>query len=168
MKLVVDSEGITDYPEILNTVELRDADRSLSGPEKRRLATEVLFNQAYYAKKDQIRANMKKSLAEVEKLTQDAETSLARKHIFLNIIPSILPKVKIILCNLFSATILVEVVFEWPGTGIWISTAVEHSDNAVLETAIFVLVIIFLLVNTVIDIMGEVFFPEKRRITLNI
>lgn len=94
--------------------------------------------------------------------------SLARKHIFLNIIPSILPKVKIILCNLFSATILVEVVFEWPGIGIWISTAVEHSDNAVLETAIFVLAIIFLLVNTVIDIMGEVFFPEKRRITLNI
>ena len=97
-----------------------------------------------------------------------SQFSLARKHIFLNIIPSILPKVKIILCNLFSATILVEVVFEWPGTGIWISTAVEHSDNAVLETAIFVLAIIFLLVNTVIDIMGEVFFPEKRRITLNI
>ncbi|WP_406545814.1 ABC transporter permease [Succinimonas sp.] len=97
-----------------------------------------------------------------------SQFSLARKHIFLNIIPSILPKVKIILCNLFSATILVEVVFEWPGTGIWISNAVEHSDNAVLETAIFVLAIIFLLVNTVIDIMGEVFFPEKRRITLNI
>ena len=93
---------------------------------------------------------------------------LARKHIFLNIIPSILPKIKIILCNLFSATILVEVVFEWPGPGLWISTAVEHSDNAVLETAIFVLAIIFLLTNTLIDIMGEVFFPEKRRINLNI
>ena len=82
MKLVVDAAGITDYPEILDTVELRDEDRNLSGPEKRRLATEVLFNQDYYLKKDHIRDNMKKSLAEVEKITQDAETNLAQNHIF--------------------------------------------------------------------------------------
>ncbi len=82
MKLVVDAAGITDYPEILDTVELRDEDRNLSGPEKRRLATEALFNQDYYAKKDQIRSNMKKSLAEVEKITEDTETRLAQNHIF--------------------------------------------------------------------------------------
>lgn len=82
MKLVVDAEGMTDYPKILDTVELKDEDRNLSALEKRRRAIEVLFNKEYYSKKEQIRHNMTKSLEEVEKITQDAETSLARKHIF--------------------------------------------------------------------------------------
>ena len=51
MKLVVDAEGITDYPKILDTVELKDEDRNLSALEKRRRAIEVLFNKEYYSKK---------------------------------------------------------------------------------------------------------------------
>ncbi len=89
-------------------------------------------------------------------------------HMLWNIIPSILPYFSIILCNLFSACILIEVVFEWPGIGFWLIDSVQNSDSAVLETTTFVLAVMFISLQTIIDILGAIVFPHRRRISLNI
>ncbi len=82
MKLVIDAEGYANYPEILRNIVLKDEDRTLTRDQKRKLATEILFNEEYYSMKDSIRKNMKTSINEIEKATLSAESKLSQKHLF--------------------------------------------------------------------------------------
>lgn len=75
MKLVIEAKGYTDYPELLRGIHLNTADAALPAAEKLRLATETVLNESYYRQKDQIRANMKLCLAELEKLTRSTEAA---------------------------------------------------------------------------------------------
>ena len=78
MRLVVDAKGITDYPEILDTVILSGEDAALSAEDKIRRATELVLNDDYYEQKDRIRQDMRESLEEVDKLMKKAkDTELA-------------------------------------------------------------------------------------------
>ena len=73
MRLVIEAKGYTDYPEVLQSVELSEADMALSPDEKMRRASELVHGDAYYSKKDRIRTAMQESLYEVEKLTKSVE-----------------------------------------------------------------------------------------------
>lgn len=73
MRLVIEAKGITDYPEVLDGVELSAEDAALAPSEKMRLATELVLNDTYYEQKDQIRESMQASLEEIEKLTDSIE-----------------------------------------------------------------------------------------------
>lgn len=78
MRLVIEARGITDYPEVLRTVELSETDRALDPAEKMRLATEMVLDDGYYAQKDVIRENMRASLDELEKMAYDTDASALR------------------------------------------------------------------------------------------
>ena len=71
MRLVIEAKGYTDYPEVLQSVKLSAEDQSLAPEEKMRRATELVLNDDYYALKDQIRANMKACLNELEQSVYD-------------------------------------------------------------------------------------------------
>ncbi len=73
MKLVIEAKGITDYPDILQDIELTTEDAALEPDEKIRHATELVLGDDYYAQKDRIRADMQESLKEVEKLAERME-----------------------------------------------------------------------------------------------
>ena len=73
MRLVIDAKGYTDYPEILDTVNLTAEDSALSPEEKIRQATELVLNDDYYDQKDNIRRDMRESLEEVDKLMNSAK-----------------------------------------------------------------------------------------------
>ena len=73
MRLVVEAKGYTDYPEILDSVVLLEADSALEPEDKMRRATEVALGDEYYELKDNIRQGMRESLAEVEKLAKETE-----------------------------------------------------------------------------------------------
>ena len=75
MRLVIEAKGYTDYPEILDSVELSEEDQALSADEKMRLATELVHNDNYYERKDFIRENMRASLNELEKMAYDTDAS---------------------------------------------------------------------------------------------
>ena len=49
MRLVIDAKDITDYPEILKSVELSADDKMLSPDEKMRRVTTLVFDDYYYA-----------------------------------------------------------------------------------------------------------------------
>ena len=81
MKLVIEAKGYTEYPDILRSVALSPEDEALSPEDKMRLATEMVLDDVYYARKDEIRKNTKASLDELEQYAYDADSSaLASFH----------------------------------------------------------------------------------------
>lgn len=85
MRLVIEAKGITEYPEILKSVELSQADKMLSSDEKMRLATSTVLNDDYYVQKDLIRSNMQESLNELETLSKNEESD-AFNHLYRQLI----------------------------------------------------------------------------------
>ena len=83
MKLVIEANGYTEYPELLHSIELSDSDKALSPQEKMRHATEMVLNDDYYSHKYLIRENMTISLDELEKMAydrdEDAMTALSNE-----------------------------------------------------------------------------------------
>ncbi len=73
MKLVIEAKGYTDYPELLQSIDLSESDKALSPQEKMRLATEMVLNDEYYNHKYLIRENMTISLDELEKMAYDKD-----------------------------------------------------------------------------------------------
>lgn len=75
MRLVLDAQGDTDYPEVLRHVQLSAEDQALSPEEKTALASVMVHDAEYYAQKDFIRENMKASLDELEAMAYDTDAS---------------------------------------------------------------------------------------------
>lgn len=73
MRLVIDANGYTDYPEVLRDITISTEDAALSQYDKMHLATELVLSDEYYAQKDEIRREVQESLAEVDKLAKNIE-----------------------------------------------------------------------------------------------
>jgi len=75
MRLVIEAKGYTDYPEILDTVQLSEEDQALDSEAKMRKATETVLSDDYYFIKNVIREHMRNSLNELEKMAYDFDAS---------------------------------------------------------------------------------------------
>lgn len=82
MKLVIEAKGITKYPDILKTVDLKSdssgdlTDYELMSPEeKMEAAQSLVMGNEYYAKKEIIRTNLKNAL----EMLDDQMTSARKK-----------------------------------------------------------------------------------------
>ena len=75
MRLVIEAQGYTEYPEILQSVTLSDEDTALSPADQMRRAAEMVHDDAYYEQKDRIRENMRASLDELEQMAYDTDAS---------------------------------------------------------------------------------------------
>ena len=86
MRLVIEAKGYTDYPEVLQAVELSPEDAALSSEKKIRRANEMVLGDSYYEQKDKIRKNMEESLAEIDRLSDTyALTEVAKLKTKMNI-----------------------------------------------------------------------------------
>ena len=85
MRLVIEAKGITEYPDILNKVELSSEDKKLSPDEKMHKATTIVLNDEYYAQKELIRSNMQESVSALETLTNKEEQN-ALNHLHRQLI----------------------------------------------------------------------------------
>jgi peptide/nickel transport system permease protein len=63
---------------------------------------------------------------------------------------------------LLSGAVLTETIFAWPGLGSWLVTAIEARDFPVLQGGILFIVIVFVLVNLLVDVMYAVINPRIR------
>ena len=63
---------------------------------------------------------------------------------------------------LLGGVIVVEVVFAWPGLGLLVYDSVAARDYPVLQGAILLIAVIFLLVNLVVDILYAAIDPRIR------
>ena len=91
----------------------------------------------------------------------ESKMSIGIHHVMRSILPEIIQQLNIIICNLYSSCILVEVIFEWPGTGLWITQSINNSDSNIIEATTFILGGIFLIINITLDTASTLFINRN-------
>lgn len=84
-------------------------------------------------------------------------------HVLRNAAPSVLALMGLQLGYLIGGSILVETVFNWPGSGGLMNLAIFRRDVPVLSATILVLAGIFVLINLLVDIAQAAIDPRIRR-----
>jgi peptide/nickel transport system permease protein len=84
-------------------------------------------------------------------------------HVLRNAAPSVMALMGLQLGYLIGGSILVETVFNWPGSGGLMNLAIFRRDVPVLSATILVLAAIFVLINLLVDILQAAIDPRIRR-----
>lgn len=82
-------------------------------------------------------------------------------HILPNLIPTILPRITTILCNIFSAVIVIEIIFEWPGIGPLLIQSIKTQDYAVIVSTTFTVSLCLLTINILTELINVIFYPSQ-------
>jgi peptide/nickel transport system permease protein len=84
-------------------------------------------------------------------------------HIMKNAAPSALALMGLQFGYLLGGSILVETVFNWPGSGSLMNLAIFRRDLPVLSATILVLATIFVVINILVDVLQALLDPRIRR-----
>lgn len=84
-------------------------------------------------------------------------------HIIKNAAPTVLAVMGLQLGYLLGGSILVETVFNWPGTGFLLNDAIFRRDIPTLQGTILVLAMFFVFLNLIVDILQTITDPRMRR-----
>lgn len=85
-------------------------------------------------------------------------------HVVKNVAPTVLAVMGLQLGYLLGGSILVETVFNWPGTGFLLNDAIFRRDIPMLQGTILVLAMFFVALNLIVDILQTLIDPRMRRI----
>ena len=85
------------------------------------------------------------------------------KHIAKNTAPTVLAVTGLQIGYLMGGSILVEIVFAWPGTGFLLNTAIFQRDIPLLQGTLLVLCMIFVVLNLLVDILQPLIDPRMGR-----
>ncbi|WP_421988437.1 ABC transporter permease [Roseococcus sp.] len=85
------------------------------------------------------------------------------KHAIKNALPPVLAVMGLQFGTLMGGSILVETVFSWPGSGYLLSKAILNRDIPILQGAILVLAMIFVVTNLAVDLIQSTLDPRIRR-----
>ena len=105
-------------------------------------------------------------------LSQDFTDALAAKgmtrlgvlrHVVRNVTPTALSVVGLQLGYLLGGSILIETVFNWPGTGFLLSNAIFQRDLPLLQGTILVLALFFVFANLIVDLAQPLVDPRIKR-----
>ncbi len=84
-------------------------------------------------------------------------------HVVKNCAPTALAVMGLQLGYLIGGSILIETVFNWPGTGLLLNNAIFQRDLPLLQGTILLLSLFFVLLNLVVDVMQTVLDPRIQR-----
>lgn len=84
-------------------------------------------------------------------------------HVVRNAAPTILAVMGLQLGYLLGGSILVETVFNWPGTGYLLNDAIFRRDIPMLQGTILLLAMFFVLLNLMVDVLQTWIDPRMRR-----
>ncbi|MFQ6028355.1 MAG: ABC transporter permease [Dehalococcoidia bacterium] len=90
------------------------------------------------------------------------ETAVLWKHAFKNAVVPVLTFAGISLGGLLNGSIVVEVVFAWPGLGRLMLTSVIQRDYAVVEATVLTAGALYVLMATIVDILYAYIDPRIR------
>ncbi|CAM3558187.1 ABC transporter permease [Occultella aeris] len=91
-----------------------------------------------------------------------APSVVTGRHIVRNALVPVLTIVGIQLATILSGVIVVEVVFAWPGLGRLVYDAVAARDYALIQGAVLLIAVLFLLVNLIVDVLYAIVDPRIR------
>jgi len=113
-----------------------------------------------------VRANVLEILSHEFVGTLHAKGLLSRRvlyHVMKNAAPSALALMGLQFGYLLAGSILVETVFNWPGSGGLMNLAIFRRDIRVLSATILVLATIFVVINILVDVLQALIDPRMRR-----
>ncbi|WP_075013059.1 ABC transporter permease [Geodermatophilus obscurus] len=84
-------------------------------------------------------------------------------HVLRNALLPLVTVTGVQLAYLLSGVVVVEIVFSWPGLGQLALQAVQARDYPVLQGAILLFAVVFLLINLVVDLLYTAIDPRIRR-----
>ena len=84
-------------------------------------------------------------------------------HVVKNCAPTALAVMGLQLGYLLGGSILIETVFNWPGTGFLLNNAIFQRDLPLLQGTILVLALFFVLLNLVVDVLQTSLDPRIQR-----
>lgn len=87
---------------------------------------------------------------------------VVRRHILRNALIPVLTIAGIQFASILGGVIVVEVVFAWPGLGRLVYDAVAARDYSLIQGAVLLIAVLFLLVNLVVDVLYAVVDPRIR------
>ncbi|MBP0614591.1 ABC transporter permease [Jiella mangrovi] len=85
------------------------------------------------------------------------------RHVIRNVTPTTLSVVGLQLGYLLGGSILIETVFNWPGTGFLLSNAIFQRDLPLLQGTILVLALFFVFANLLVDLAQPLVDPRIKR-----
>jgi peptide/nickel transport system permease protein len=85
------------------------------------------------------------------------------RHVLKNAAPTVLAVMGLQLGYLLGGSILVETVFNWPGTGFLLNDAIFRRDIPMLQGTILLLAMFFVVLNLIVDIVQTFVDPRMRR-----
>ena len=85
------------------------------------------------------------------------------RHVVRNAAPTVLAVMGLQLGYLLGGSILVETVFNWPGTGYLLNDAIFRRDIPMLQGTILLLALFFVVLNLIVDILQTWIDPRMRR-----
>jgi len=113
-----------------------------------------------------VRANVLEILSQEFVATLRAKGLFNRRvlyHTLKNAAPSTLALMGLQFGYLLAGSILVETVFNWPGSGGLMNLAIFRRDVPVLSATIVVLATIFVVINILVDVLQALIDPRMRR-----
>ncbi len=87
---------------------------------------------------------------------------IRRRHILRNAMLPVVTTIGLQLGLLLSGAILTETVFAFPGIGQEIFSAINNKDYALLQGAILVIAVLYVLINLIVDVLYGVLDPRVR------
>ena len=91
-----------------------------------------------------------------------AERGVIYRHALRNAAGPFLTVSGLSLGFMLSGTIVIETVFSWPGMGRLIVQAVPGRDFPVIQAAVFLFAILFVVVNLIVDVLQGLLDPRAR------
>jgi peptide/nickel transport system permease protein len=85
------------------------------------------------------------------------------RHAVKNALPQILAVMGLQFGYLMGGSILVETIFNWPGTGFLLNKAILTRDIPVLQGTILILALVFVFTNLVVDLVQTAVDPRIKR-----
>ncbi|MGE4327844.1 MAG: ABC transporter permease [Pseudodonghicola sp.] len=90
------------------------------------------------------------------------EARLVRKHLARNAFVLILTMIGLQFGSMMGGSVVIESLFAWPGVGSLLIQSVDQRDIPVVQGCILVIVLFFLIVNTLVDIAYLIIDPRIR------
>jgi peptide/nickel transport system permease protein len=91
-----------------------------------------------------------------------SRTTIVR-HALRNALPQVLAVMGLQFGYLVGGSILIETIFNWPGTGFLLSKAILTRDIPMLQGALLVLAMLFVFINLTVDLLQTALDPRVKR-----
>ncbi|CAQ84038.1 MULTISPECIES: putrescine export ABC transporter permease SapB [Photorhabdus] len=89
--------------------------------------------------------------------------TIIRRHVLHNALPPIIPKLGLQFSTMLTLAMMTELVFNWPGLGHWLVSAIRQQDYSTISAGVMVVGTLVISVNVLSDIIGAITTPLKHK-----